>query len=56
MTEGSVETVGDPVATKGAPPNSLIRIFSAVRVARAWQVMVGFGPPSALARAELSAT
>jgi hypothetical protein len=35
VIEGSVETVGDPVLTKGAPPNSLTRIFSAVLVASA---------------------
>jgi hypothetical protein len=31
VIDGSVETVGDPVATNGAPPNSLTRIFSADR-------------------------
>ena len=52
---GSVDTTGVPPATQGAPWNSLTKIASAVRVARAWQVSVGLGPPSALARAELSA-
>jgi hypothetical protein len=33
----------------------LTRIFSAVRVASAWQVSVGFGTPSAFASAGLSA-
>src|SRR5579875_3032059 len=56
VMDGSVETTGDPLATKGEPRNSFTRIFSAVRVARAWQVSVGLGPPRALASAELSAT
>ncbi len=33
--EGSVETAGEPLETKGAPPKSFTRTFSAVRVARA---------------------
>lgn len=55
VTRGSVEGTGTPLVTHGVPPNSLTKIFSAVRVAKACEVRVGFGPPRALANAELSA-
>jgi hypothetical protein len=50
-----MEDIGASRPTHGSPPNSRVKIFSAVRVARAWVVSVGFGPPMLLARTELSA-
>src|SRR5258707_1313084 len=54
VTRGSIEETGASLCTQDLPPKYCVKIFSAVRVASAWVVKVGFGPPIPFARAELS--
>src|SRR5215510_9721948 len=56
VTARSIDETGASRSTHGSPSKYVRKILSAVRVANAWVVSVGFGPPSALASAELSAT
>src|SRR5215469_15351203 len=51
----SVEGTGASFVIHASPPKYCWKIFSAVRVASACVVRVGFGPPIPLASAELSA-
>jgi len=50
-----MDETGASLSTQLSPPKYIAKIFSAVRVATACVVRVGFGPPIPFANAELSA-
>jgi hypothetical protein len=56
VTTASIDDTGDSCPTQPSPSKYLRTMASAVRVASACVVSVGFGPPRPLASAELSAT